>query len=169
MAAVLMVCACHKTQKNQVTIVSEGEKVTVNEIHRLPVYNLTDTARLGNNLYVYSIHREPCDTLPTVGEETGIRYADNLYRLRITRGDGQAFFDRTFSKAQFASRLTNEFRTQGILDGFRFVNAQNGVLSFAVCVSLPESDMSAPFLLSIGRDASYAITADDVMDVEEEY
>lgn len=167
--AALMVCACQKSQKSQVTIVSEGQKkTTVSEICRLPVYNLCDTARMGGNRYVYTIHREPCDSLPPVGEETGTRYADNIYRLRITRGEGQKAFEQTFTKAQFAHLLTKEFRSQGILDGFRFVGAQDGVFSFAVCVSLPDSDMSAPFLLTVSRDGSFAISKDDVMDVYED-
>ncbi len=166
-AVVVITCACQKTKESQVTVVSDKKEQTASEIHRLPLYDHSDTVRMGSHLYAFAIHREACDSLPLVTDENGSRYADNLYTLRITRS-GQAFFKRTFTKAQFASKLTSDFRAKGILDGFRFVNAREGLLRFAVCVSYPESDMSAPFLLTIGGDGSYTITPDDVMDVEEE-
>ena len=166
-AAAMAAFACQKTKESQVTVVSGEKEQTVSEIHRLPLYDHTDSVRMGSHLYAYSIHREACDSLPVVVDENGLRYADNLYILRITRS-GQPFFKRTFTKAQFAGKLTGNFRTQGILDGFRFVSAREGRLLFAVCVSQPESDMSAPFLLTIGGDGSYSITQDNVMDVEED-
>ena len=36
----------------------------------------------------------------------------------------------------------------GILDGFRFNRVDNGKLVFSLCVSYPDSDLSAPFLLT---------------------
>ena len=42
----------------------------------------------------------------------------------------------------------------------------DGKLVFSLCVSYPESDLSSPFLLTIGPDGSATITKDEFMDVE---
>ena len=54
----------------------------------------------------------------------------------------------------------------GILDGFRFNRVDNGKLVFSLCVSYPDSDLSAPFLLTIGPDGSSTIVEDEFMDVD---
>jgi hypothetical protein len=54
----------------------------------------------------------------------------------------------------------------GILDGFRFFRVDDGKLVFSLCVSYPDSDLSSPFLLTIGPDGSATITKDELMDVE---
>ncbi|MBR4516678.1 MAG: DUF4738 domain-containing protein, partial [Bacteroidaceae bacterium] len=56
----------------------------------------------------------------------------------------------------------------GIMDGMSFNHAEEGKLYFNACVSFPESDMSCPFILTIGPDGSYTITPDTSFDEADE-
>ncbi|MBO7069505.1 MAG: DUF4738 domain-containing protein [Bacteroidaceae bacterium] len=136
-------------------------------VHRLNDYNLTDSVTLGSHLYIYTIHREADDSLKVVTDENGDKFVDNYYDLNICK-DGNEFFRRRFTKASFESLLDDSFRKNGILDGFRFISAQEGMLTFGVCVSFPESDMSTPFILTIGPDGSFSLEPDTTPDIEEE-
>ena len=78
--------------------------------------------------------------------------------------DGGKLFDRSFTKADFKSMLSEEFQQYGIMDGLRFNCAEDGKLLFNTCVSYPDSDMSCPFFLVIGPDGSYVITPDNTID-----
>mgnify|MGYP002512485974 FL=1 len=63
--------------------------------------------------------------------------------------------------------LDKDFFKNSILDGCRFMKIHEGMVSFSMAVSYPESDMSRPFILNIGPDGSYMILPDD--DLDEEY
>lgn len=159
-------CSCvNNTEKKdgQNLITTEQQAVE----HRMKNYDLTDSVTMGNHLFVYSIHREADDSLKVVIDENGDKFVDNFYDLTIKR-DGAGFFRRRFTKLSFGSQLDETFRENGILDGFRFISAKEGKLTFGVCVSFPESDMSEPFLLTIGPDASFTLEPDTTPDIEED-
>lgn len=138
---------------------------TSDQIHRMAVYDYSSSVEVGSHTYNYAIHGEAVDSLGIVTDEMGERYADNCYRLTVTR-DGGAFFDHRFTKGTFRSLLDKGFARNGILDGFRFFKVQDAKLLFCVCVSYPESDMSAPFILAVGPDGSYTIDCDNNLDVD---
>ena len=159
-------CSCvNNTEKK------DGQNLITTELqaveHRMKNYDLTDSVTMGNHLFVYSIHREADDSLKVVIDENGDKFVDNFYDLTIKR-DGAGFFRRRFTKLSFGSQLDETFRKNGILDGFRFISAKEGKLTFGVCVSFPESDMSEPFLLTIGPDASFTLEPDTTPDIEED-
>ena len=135
--------------------------------HRMKDYNLKDSITLGSHLFVYSIHREADDSLKVVVDENGDKFVDNYYDLTILK-DGKDFFRHRFTKLSFASQLDESFRKNGILDGFRFISAKEGKLTFGICVSFPESDMSEPFVLTIGPDGSFTLEPDTAPDIEED-
>ena len=159
-------CSCgdNKDQKDgQNTLTTEQQA----SVHRMKDYDLTDSVTMGNHLFVYTIHREADDSLKAVVDENGDKYVDNYYDLTILR-DGTSFFRRRFTKLSFGNQLDESFRKNGILDGFRFMSAKEGKLTFGVCVSYPESDMSEPFLLTVGPDGSFTLEPDMAPDIEEE-
>ncbi len=164
MLALISLSACHSDKKSNIIV--EYPEAHEPQEHRMPDYNYSDTVKVGSHQYVYTIHREADKSLPKVTDEMGDTYLDNFYQLIIER-DNVAFFERRFQKKDLKPYLSRDFQVNGILDGFRFVSISDGRLLFGLCVSFPESDMSSPFVLSIGPDASFAIEADDVMDVEE--
>ena len=162
--AAFLFSACRSDRKSNIIV--ETQTNYVPQEHRMPDYNFSDTVRMGSHQFVYTIHREADASLPKVKDEVGDTYLDNFYQLIIER-DNAAFFERRFAKSDLRPQLARDFQRNGIIDGFRFISAGEGRLQFGLCVSYPESDMSAPFILTIGPDASYSIEADDVMDVEE--
>ena len=159
-------CSCND-RKGQ----TEGQVATTAEQqvseHRMQNYNLTDSVTLGSHLYVYTIHREADDSLKAVVDENGDKFVDNYYDLTVLK-DGKEFFRRRFTKVSFGSQLDDNFRKNGILYGFRVMTAKEGQLTFGICVSFPESDMSEPFVLTIGPDGSYTLEPDTAPDIEEE-
>lgn len=158
-------CSCgdNKDQKDgQNTLTTEQQA----SVHRMKDYDLTDSVTMGNHLFVYTIHREADDSLKAVVDENGDKYVDNYYDLTILR-DGTNFFRRRFTKLSFGNQLDESFRKNGILDGFRYMSAKEGMLTFGVCVSFPESDMSEPFVLTIGPDGSFTLEPDTTPDIEE--
>lgn len=158
-------CSCgdNKDQKDgQNTLTTEQQA----SVHRMKDYDLTDSVTMGNHLFVYTIHREADDSLKAVVDENGDKYVDNYYDLTILR-DGTSFFRRRFNKLSFGNQLDESFRKNGILDGFRYMSAKEGMLTFGVCVSFPESDMSEPFVLTVGPDGSFTLEPDTTPDIEE--
>ena len=132
-------------------------------VWELPNYAYTDSLMQGSHKVVYSITSQPDDELPEVVDEDGVKYKDNRFSLVITK-DGKTLFSRSFTKADFRSLLSKDFQKYGIMDGLRFNHAEEGKLYFNTCVSLPDSDMSCPFFLTIGPDGSYTITPDTTID-----
>lgn len=158
-------CSCgdNKEQKDGQNAITTEQQASV---HRMKDYDLTDSVTMGSHLFIYTIHREADDSLKAVVDENGDKYVDNYYDLTILR-DGTSFFRRRFTKLSFGNQLDESFRKNGILDGFRYMSAKEGMLTFGVCVSFPESDMSEPFVLTIGSDGSFTLEPDTTPDIEE--
>ncbi len=158
---VLAACVNKPTTENAATGVNEyaAEGAKADGIQRMQPYNYADTVRIEGHTYVYAIHREASDSLPMVVDDEGTRYADNVYRLTI-QADGHPYFDRRFTKGAFASYLSSDFRAKGILDGM-MCDETLPAITFAVSVSLPQSDMMEPLLLRIDRQGGIAIQRDE--------
>lgn len=164
----LVLCACNKkTQSTESATTNEKPKTEAeNILHRLPTLHVEDTVKSGSNVYALMINREACDSLGIVTDEMGYRYADNLLNISVKKNDA-VLFNRTFKKKDFLHLLDAEFAKHSILDGCRFLQVHEGMVTFSLAVSYPDSDMSRPFKLNIGPDGSYMIVKND--DLEEEY
>ena len=163
-SALLLFASCgNKKTETQETAQTEQ---SADEVHSLNDYAYTDTLMQGSHKVVYTITSQPDDELPVVVDEDGVKYKDNRYKLLIVK-DGRTLFDRSFTKTDFKSMLSNDFQKYGIMDGLRFNRAEEGKLYFSTCVSYPDSDMSCPFILTIGPDGSYTITPDTSLDDED--
>lgn len=162
-ATLILSCTPKKTQTQEAAPTQQQD---INTVHSLPDYAYTDSLMQGSHKVVYTITGQPDDSLAVVVEEDGMKYKDNRFRLTITK-DGRTLFSRSFSKADFRSMLTEDFRKYGIMDGMRFSHALEGKLYFNTCVSYPDSDMSCPFILTIGPDGSYTIEPDTTINDDE--
>ena len=160
-------CACSESKKSDT---SEAGKIKTNKkesiLHRLPALYVQDTTTVGSNLYTWVIDRKACDTLAVVTDEMGDRYADNVLKISVKK-NGVSLFSRTFRKTDFTHLLDKDFMKYAILDGCRFLDIHEGMVTFSLAVSYPDSDMSRPFKLNIGPDGSYMIVKND--DMEEDY
>ena len=169
LTALIIMASCKQAnqsdnQKDEyaATAITEG----ANGVQQMSVYDYTDTIRTNGRTYVYTIHREPAPDLPTVQDDMGYEFADNVYSLRVTR-NGSAIITRTFTKADFAAYLSPTIKRGGILDGLIYDASQQG-LHFAACVSLPQSDMSEPFILNFDEKGGMSIERDVRPEIEEE-
>ena len=162
--ALFLVASCNnkKTETQETDLIEQPADGT----HSMPEYAYTDTLMQGSHKVIYTITRQPDDELPTVVDEDGMEYKDNRYNLLILK-DGKTLLNRSFTKADFKSLLSSNFQKYGIMDGLRFNHAEEGKLYFNTCVSYPDSDMSCPFILTIGPDGSYNITPDTTIDDED--
>lgn len=163
-----MLVACNQSSSTAETSETSTvkDKEADNILHRLPTLHVEDTIKSGNNVYSWVIHREASDSLGIVTDEMGYRFVDNLLKISV-RKNGSPLFSRTFKKADFRHLLPADFARQSILDGCRFMQIHEGMVTFSLAVSYPESDMSRPFKLNIGPDGSYVVVKND--DLEEEY
>ncbi len=162
--AALLSAACNnkKTEKDS-WVAPKHESVT----RQMPDLQLTDSVRAAGCLYVYDICRVACDSLPMVKDDMDDYYRDNTIRVTLHR-DGAVYFDKTFTKATFASSISKDFYENAILDGIRFLRVEVGQgLVFSFAVSYPESDMSVPFLMTITDTGSYSFVKDENLDREE--
>lgn len=163
--ALLLVASCgEKKQAQNETIQTE---VTEDEVHSILAYEYTDSLMQGSHRVVYTITSEADESLPLVVDEDGTKYNDNRICLEIVK-DGSILFRRYFTKADFAGSLGSDFQQHGLMDGLRFNRAEEGKLYFNACVSLPDSDMSCPFILTVGPDGSYTIAPDTTVPDEDE-
>lgn len=163
-SALIALASC--TQQNTKTEVTIQTEQTIDEVHSLSAYSHIDSLMQGSHKVVYHIERECAEDLPIVEDEYGVKYKDNRYALDI-RKDGNKLFSKKFTKADFNSKLSEDFKKYGIIDGMRFNRAEEGKLYFNTCVSYPESDMTCPFLLIIGPDGSYSIEHDTTVEDED--
>jgi hypothetical protein len=132
-------------------------------IQRMQSSHSTGTASWHGAKFSYDIKRSPNDSLPTVTDENGTRFADNSIDLVVTK-NGSAFFSKTFSKRTFDAFLDKDFREKGILEGIVFDKAAPDGLHFAASVSFPQSDMYIPLVICIGSNGHMSITKDTVLD-----
>jgi len=128
-------------------------------IQRMSAYDFSDTLRVDGRVYSYTIHREFSDSLPVITDDDGNRYADNYYTLTVRTGE-QTVFTRRFTKSTFASYLSKGFVQKGILDGMMCDRSLPG-MTFAVSVSMPQSDMFEPLLLRVDANGGYVISRDE--------
>ena len=136
-------------------------------IHRMSDYAYTDSLMQGSHKVVFTITSQPDEELPEVVDEDGVKYRDNRFNLLIVK-DGRTLFERSFTKADFKSQLPEDFQKLGIMDGLRFNHAEEGKLYFNTCVSFPDSDMTCPFILTIGPDGSFTLAPDPTFGEEED-
>lgn len=160
--------ACNSSEKQEEVKEEEEVLIPVKEergIITMPEYDYQEELTVGQSKFSYSLHREPCDSMSVVEDENGDKYANNFYSLSIKRNE-QEFFSHIFTKETFGSHLDATLLENGILDGFRYIEAKEGKLVFGVCISYPESDLSAPFFLTVATDGSFTIQPDNTTDLE---
>ena len=167
--ALLVFVACTSNDKAPQATEQEQEKpvqIVDNNPRSLPILYATDTCKIGQNKYVWELERKACDSLGVVADDMGDKYYDNTIKI-VVKKNASTLFARTFKKSDFRHMLDKEFFKNSILDGCRFMKIHEGMVTFSMAVSYPESDMSRPFILNIGPDGSYMILPDD--DLDEEY
>lgn len=162
MALILASCGGKKSEESQ-----EIQKNQESQLRSLPELDVTDSCKANGHLYIYTIDRVSNDSLGTITDEFGDKFANTVLTITVKK-DGAQLFRHTFRKENFKEYLDHEFLSQSILDGCRFDKVEDGKVIFALAVSYPDSDMSQPFSLTIAPDGSYSIAKEDIDFVDEE-
>lgn len=129
-----------------------------------PSLHIADSVMAGGHKYIYKVERDPIDSV-FVKDEDGNEYNDNTIRVEVKR-DGAVFFQHTFMKKNFANWLDNGMLKNGVLDGCRFLKIEDGGVVFSMCVSIPLSDLSSPFFVTVDGSGAYTIAVDHTLDMD---
>lgn len=148
---------------------SQGPDLSVQEHMRDGAYvsdstNISYKVSIEGHDYDINIISAPDPSQPKV-KDTDLDevYMDNSVTLTIMQ-DGAEFFKQTFSKPDFANYIDEEYRKNGILDGFIYDEEEKDKLSFNVSISYPASDAFAPLSLTVGKDKSITIVKQTIID-----
>ncbi len=110
--------------------------------------------------YVINIARDADHSLPLIEDQSGTKYYDNRVHLTITRKDGTKFFDREFTRGDFARYTDFPYARHWGLTGFNFDSVRECGLSFAIAIGSPDEmadNEFVPITLVIDRNAHITI------------
>ena len=128
--------------------------------------NHKETVEWLGGQYVISISRRADTSLPMVRDDTGGRYYDNRISVKITRSDGSLFFEKTFTKDDFASNVDEEYLEKSALLGIVIDSADDSGLVLAASIGSPDvlSDDYLPLLITVSRTGGISVKRDSRLD-----
>ena len=110
--------------------------------------------------YTISIDREADKDLPLIEDASGNKYYDNTVHLRITRKDGTTFFDKVFSRRDFAKYTDFNYAKNWGLTGFNFDTVEGNNILFAIAIGSPDEmadDEFVPITLCINMQGETSV------------
>lgn len=156
--------ACSGKKKSDDIITQRVEKAVPAAPVKMQEYtDERDVEWIGKTYHV-SVHRQPCDSLPMVKDETGQKYVDNVFQLTVSRNDGSVFYHRTFTKKDFSQYVNEDYRRTGILEGIVFDKADGDWLVFAASVGHPQTDEYIPLVIRLSRMSVLEVAQDTQLD-----
>ena len=157
--------SCKEKPRTTDIIVNKSTPKPKKGVQKMDEYRqVRDVEWLGGTYKVVA-ERKPDTSLPQAVDEQGNRYYDNRITLTISRPDGTAFFNRTFSKTDFAKYVDGD-NADGALLGIVFDRADGASLIFAASVGSPDkmSDEYVPLVMTISRGGTVSIAKDTQLD-----
>ena len=120
--------------------------------------------------YVVNIERKADKSLPVVDDGTGIGYYDNRIMVTVTRQDGSKFFERSYTKSDFASFVESATLKYRSLYAISLHEVTEYAISLVACVGSPEisSDDFQLIEIRIKPDASTTVRPTTILDIEKE-
>ena len=100
-----------------------------------------------------------------VKSEMGV-FLDNQIKVKITRDNGTALFEKTFTKKDFAAHLTEKYLKASVLEGLVFDDVRTpkkNEITLAASVSYPMTDLYVPFTLVVTQDGKLSVSKDESM------
>lgn len=161
---VVVLAACGGKKKSNDIIAPRIVKVQPKEpILMQPYLDERKVEWIGKTYFV-TIGRQPSDSLPMVKDETGQKYVDNVFSLKVSRKDGSVFYTRTFTKKALTQYLDDDFNKTGVFEGLVFDKAEGDYLFFGASVGHPQSDEYIPLVFRLSRMGELTIKRDTQMD-----
>ncbi|MBP3750861.1 MAG: DUF4738 domain-containing protein [Prevotella sp.] len=136
--ALVCIVSCKKKEQEEDIIVEKVIEKPQEGPESMPEDKQTGSVSwISNSEYSYAITRKADKELPIVKNHDK-EYYDNSVDVVITRADGSKFFEKKFSKTNFAPALPKEFKENGVLLGISFEKAEGNYLMFVVSVGSPD-------------------------------
>ena len=161
---VVVLAACGGKKKSNDIIAPRIVKVQPKEPIRMQPYLDERKVEWIGKTYFVTISRQPSDSLPMVKDETGQKYVDNVFSLKVSRKDGSVFYTRTFTKKALTQYLDDDFNKTGVFEGLVFDKAEGDYLFFGASVGHPQSDEYIPLVFRLSRMGELTIKRDTQMD-----
>ena len=161
---VVVLAACGGKKKSNDIIAPRIVKVQPKEPIRMQPYLDERKVEWIGKTYFVTIGRQPSDSLPMVKDETGQKYVDNVFSLKVSRKDGSVFYTRTFTKKALTQYLDDDFNKTGVFEGLVFDKAEGDYLFFGASVGHPQSDEYIPLVFRLSRMGELTIKRDTQMD-----
>ena len=129
-------------------------------------YDQSREVEWAGGVYQVAVSRTSDESLPVVDDGTGIKYYDNRINVKVTRQDGSEFFNRTFTKNDFAHLVEKEYREHSVLLGVVFDKADGDNLLFAASIGSPDrlSDEYVPMIVTLSRTGSVSMKKGALLD-----
>mgnify|MGYP006057715157 CR=1 FL=1 len=152
---VAVITGCKEEKKSNIIITQKPKPIKPKATQKMGDYEQTMKVSWLDNSYTI---------------EVATKYFDNIIRLRVVRADGTTFYSHTFSKKDFNSCLTEQYRKNGALLGIVYVKCDDNYLYFAASVGSPDksSDEYIPLVLKLHRLGSIQITKDTQLDTADD-
>lgn len=167
--SILVLSGCKdakKSEQEEVKRIFQIESVDENTgLQQMQVSKVNQEISCKGKKFTLMVERVPSDDLPRVKSDMGL-FADNKIKVKITSESGTALFEKTFTKNDFASFLTEKFLANSVLEGLVFDDvrtAEKKEITLAASVSYPMTDLYVPFVLVVTQDGKLNISLDEDM------
>ena len=134
-------------------------------LQRMQVSRINQDISCKGKKFRLSVERIPSDELPRVKSDMGL-FADNVIKVKITRENGTALLDKTFTKGDFFGHLSEKYLKHSVLEGLVYDDvrtAEKNEITLAASVSYPMTDLYVPFVLVVSQDGRLSISMDEDM------
>lgn len=162
----LAFCACSKQKPTNDIIAPKPVKEVQKSPAAMPQNHQDRKIDWVGSVYRVVIDRTADKSLPLTMDESGKKYYDNVISVKIIRKDGSEFFNRTFSKDDFAQYVEGKYAKNGALLGIVLDKAEGDNVYFAASVGSPDalSDEYVPMVMTITRMGAVSVKKDNKMD-----
>lgn len=176
MFSALMLTACTEKKTESKDIIVEKPKAEVVAAPTAVDQDYVQSRKISwlGKEYTVEVDRHRDNSLPTVEDENGHRYNDNIVVVKVLREDGSEAFSHTFKKSDFSQAYQGyKYAEKGALLGVVLDKVEGEHLVFAASVGSPESssDMYVPLTLVIDRMGNWSVrkaTSMDTTGIEED-
>lgn len=162
LAAFLAASCNEKKATTDIITHKETKKAPANPA-KMQDYNHSETVEWLGKQYTVNISRRADNDSSLVQDDSGNKYHNNRINVRITRSDGSDFFDKTFTKADFASVVSSDYRQKSALLGMVVDHAEGNNLYLAANIGSPDalSDEYLPLLITVSRTGDISVAKDN--------
>lgn len=166
----LSVVACgNKKQNNDIIAKKPAVKAPASPV-KMQDYNHRESVNWLGQQYGITINRRADTSLPLVTDDGGGKYYDNRIEVRVTRPDCSVFFNRAFTKTDFAAQVGDDYIKKSALLGIVIDRVEGENVVLAASVGSPDvlSDEYVPLLITVSRTGGVSISKDTRLDSDME-